>query len=78
MQHRRQAGGATLTFGLLEAMEAAGAPGKEAGQPSKILLFGLNEMTAESLHTWPSDFQVGAIWDAYEGLKKGPAAVAGF
>jgi hypothetical protein len=71
MQHRRQAGGATLTYGLLEAMEAAGAPATEAGQPSKNLLFGLNEMTAESLHTWPSDFQVGAVWDAYEGLKNG-------
>src|ERR1022692_3635167 len=71
MQHRRQAGGATLTYGLLEAMEAVGAPGMEAGQPSKNLLFGLNEVTAESLHTWPSDFQAGAIWEAYEGLKKG-------
>lgn len=71
MQHRKQPGGATLTYGLLDAMERSivSRAGCEDLSASK-LLFGLKEMTAEALEHWPSQFQMGAVWDAFEGLKK--------
>ncbi len=71
MLYRTQLGGAFLTYGLLEALERTTAPATGDGQFSATdLSFGLKQTTTDALHDWPSDFQVGAVWDAYEGPKK--------
>ena len=72
MHYRTQPGGATLTYGLLEAMERSAAPATADGQSSPgNLFFGIKEATADSLHPWPGDFQAGAVWDASDGPKEG-------
>jgi hypothetical protein len=71
MVHRTQPGGATLTYGLLDAMECARpAAASEGPTAEEMLLFGLREKTTEALQGWPSDFQVGAVWEAFDGAKK--------
>ncbi len=71
MLYRTQLGGAFLTFGLLESLERTAAPATGEGQFSATnLFFGLNQTTIDALHEWPSDFQVGAVWDAFDGPKK--------
>ncbi len=72
MMHSPQSGGAMLTYGLLVAMERSAASGARVGELSTgNILFGLKETAADSLSTWPNDFQTGAVWDAFDGPKKG-------
>ena len=73
MQYRKQPGGAMLTYGLLDALEraAASAP-KGQDAPSAIrLAFGLQQLTADAIQDWPSGFQAGAVWEPFDGPKKG-------
>lgn len=71
MRYRTQLGGAYLTYGLLEALERTAGPATSDGQLSGTnLFFGLEQRTTDALRDWPSDFQVGAVWDAYAGQKK--------
>lgn len=65
MQYRKQPGGAMLTYGLLDALERSAAPS------AVNLAFGLQEATADALHNWPPGFQAGAVWEPFDGPKKG-------
>src|ERR1035437_1427249 len=73
MQYRKQPGGAMLTHGLLDALgRAAAASAKGDGAPCAVsLAFGLQESTADALQNWPSGFQAGAVWEPFDGPKKG-------
>jgi hypothetical protein len=72
MLHRTEPGGAALTYGLLKAMnDVAAEAAKKGSQFTKAdLFFGIKEATKDALHGWPSDFQVGAVWDAFDGPAK--------
>jgi len=71
MLHRTVAGGAALTYGLLRAMEQSASVADDLVRLFKSdLHFGLKEDSADALHSWPSEFQAGAVWEAFEGPKK--------
>jgi hypothetical protein len=75
MLHRTETGGATLSYGLLTAMEEAFRCGVDPSQadgqhPETEIVFGLEQKTAGALRDWPHDFKVGAVWVADEGAKK--------
>ena len=65
MQYRRQPSGALLIHGILEALS------RVAGLDDQ-LAFGLKEVTADELQPWPHQFQAGAVWEPFDGPKKGP------
>ena len=68
-------GGAMLTFRLLDALRRCSIPPNTA-KPDVVvpdLSFGLKETTEKALRTWPSQFEVGAVWEQYEGPKRGEA-----
>ncbi|MGO4882322.1 MAG: RyR domain-containing protein [Bryobacteraceae bacterium] len=73
MQYRKQPGGAMLTYCLLDAVaRAAASSAKGEDAPSAIhLAFGLQQSTADALQNWPSGFQAGAVWEPFDGPKKG-------
>jgi hypothetical protein len=73
MQYRKQPGGAMLTYGLLDALkQATASSAKGKGVPSTVnVAFGLRETTADALQNWPSGFQAGAVWEPFDGPKKG-------
>jgi hypothetical protein len=73
MQYQKQPGGAMLTYGLLDALERAVASfAKGEGAPSMVnVAFRLKEATADALQNWPPSFQAGAVWEPFDGPKKG-------
>jgi len=72
MLHRRQPGGALLTYGLLQALgRAAVSSAKGKGPSSAVdLAFGFKETKEKALQNWPLAFQSGAVWEAV-GPNKG-------
>ena len=71
MLHRTEAGGATLTYGLLTAMERAASATQGRRFSGSAVMFGIKESTADALRNWPHEFKAGAVWDPYAGAKKG-------
>jgi hypothetical protein len=65
MRYTPKAGGAMLTFGLLDALlpTAKGAP--------RVVTFGLKEPKASSPDSLPSHFNAGALWDEFDWPKRG-------
>ena len=62
-----------LTYGLLKSLVQSTTSDEVDGSSfTPKLFFGLEQSTSDALRNWPSDFQVGAVWDAIDDSGKGP------
>lgn len=66
-RHRREPGGAILTFGLLNEMAANGHSANANGGriTSGNVAFGLSNVTVDALDKWPPEFHSGALWEPF-------------
>jgi hypothetical protein len=66
-QYRTEPGGAMLTYGLLQALDqsAREAAEKRDAAAKSNLTFGLKDMAAADLATWPPAFHAGGIWEPF-------------